>query len=110
MHPSPNILRSIVLSDARDQSKKSFSEIVKFFPKKPHSEILVRDKFFRPPKLGARSPPLIDPNIFDKSTPAIKYKYIVIYRPIIIYKLIIYNSVYYKCKYRSYRPNTYMNL
>jgi len=30
-----------------------------FFPKKPHSEILVREKVFRPPKLGARSPPLL---------------------------------------------------
>jgi len=29
-----------------------------FFPKKRHSEILVREQFFRPPKLGARYPPL----------------------------------------------------
>jgi len=28
------------------------------FRKKRHSEILVREKFFRPAKLGARSPPL----------------------------------------------------
>jgi len=30
----------------------------KIFSEKRHSEILVRDKIFRPPKLGARSPPL----------------------------------------------------
>ena len=30
----------------------------KFFPKKGHLEILVREKIFRPPKLGARAPPL----------------------------------------------------
>ena len=31
-----------------------------FFRKKRHSEILVREKFLRPPpKLGARSPPLV---------------------------------------------------
>ena len=30
-----------------------------FSRKKRNSEILVREKFFRPPKLGARSPPLM---------------------------------------------------
>jgi len=29
-----------------------------FLPKKRHSEILVRENVFRPPKLGAKSPPL----------------------------------------------------
>src|SRR6218665_1667176 len=29
-----------------------------FFREKRHSEMLVREKLFRPPKLGARSPPL----------------------------------------------------
>jgi len=47
-------------------TKKKSSEILavkkwKFFPKKRHSEILVREKVFRPPKLGARSPPLQNP-------------------------------------------------
>ena len=31
---------------------------MEIFQKKRHSEILVREKVFRPPKLGARSPPL----------------------------------------------------
>ena len=35
-----------------------------FSGKKRHSEILVREKFFRPPKLGARSPPLHSPEKF----------------------------------------------
>src|SRR6218665_2043330 len=44
-------------------TKKRSSEILgvkmEFFSgKNRHSEILVRDNFFRPPKLGARSPPL----------------------------------------------------
>jgi len=30
-----------------------------FFRKKRHSEILVRENIFRPPKLGARSAPLV---------------------------------------------------
>src|SRR6218665_773186 len=30
-----------------------------FFREKSHSEILVREKIFRPPKLGSRSPPLL---------------------------------------------------
>ena len=31
----------------------------RFFPKKRDSEILVREKNVRPPKLGVRSPPLL---------------------------------------------------
>jgi len=37
-----------------------------FFEKKTHLEILDREKFCRPPKLGARSPPLaITPTNLD---------------------------------------------
>ena len=43
--------------------RKRSSEILvvkmEFFSEKPHSEILVREKIVRPPKLGARSPPLL---------------------------------------------------
>ena len=34
-----------------------------FRGKNRHSEILVREKIFRPPKLGARSPPLLGPTL-----------------------------------------------
>jgi len=37
-----------------------------FPPKKRNSEILVREKFVRPPKLGARSPPLTPNTIHHK--------------------------------------------
>jgi len=31
----------------------------KFFPKKGHSKTLVREIFSRPPKVGAKSPPMV---------------------------------------------------
>jgi len=46
-------------------TKKWSSELIfgrengNFFPKKRHSEILVREKFSVLPKLGGRSPPLL---------------------------------------------------
>src|SRR6218665_36961 len=84
VHPSTNILRSCVVGCARKYErnqkgviKEFFSEIVVVlvrkgsyrpttfnivkepaWSKKRHSEILVREQFSVPPKLGARSPPL----------------------------------------------------
>ena len=43
----------------KKRSSEIFAVKMEIFPEKDgHSEILVREIFFRPPKLGARSPPL----------------------------------------------------
>src|SRR6218665_3022814 len=43
----------------KKRSSEMFAVKMEIFPEKDgHSEILVREIFFRPPKLGARSPPL----------------------------------------------------
>ena len=40
------------------RSSEIFAVKMDIFPEKRHSEILIREKFLRSPKLGARSPPL----------------------------------------------------
>src|SRR6218665_4171128 len=60
-----NTVKILKIWKKKGKIRKTWSKVIRNFGgengnffEKPHSEILVREKFFRPPKHGATSPPM----------------------------------------------------